>query len=77
MADLGILRKCRPCRFTLKLHHLIDTVEFTIIRLLFGMRDVVIRPAEISITVISLLAARIRNISAVWGVSKFFLVWRR
>jgi hypothetical protein len=52
MADLGILNHCRHRHFTSKLHHLIDTVEFTIVCLLLSTHTVVIRLAEISITVI-------------------------
>jgi hypothetical protein len=52
MADLGILKNCRHRRFTSKLHHLIDTGEFTVVCLLLSMCDVVIRLAEIFITVI-------------------------
>jgi hypothetical protein len=52
MADLGILKNCRHHHFTSKLHHPIDTVEFTVVCLLPSMHDVVIRFAEISITVI-------------------------
>jgi hypothetical protein len=73
MADLEISENCSHHYFTSKLHHLIDIVEFTVVCLLLSMHDVVVRLAEISITVIS-LPARIRDISAVWGVSKFFMV---
>jgi hypothetical protein len=52
MADLGILKNCRHRHFTSKLHHLIDTVEFTVVCLLLSMHDVVICLAEMSITVI-------------------------
>jgi hypothetical protein len=52
MADLGILKNCRHSHFTSELHHLIDTVEFTVVCLLFSMHDIVVRLAEISITVI-------------------------
>jgi hypothetical protein len=52
MADLGILKNWKLHHFTSKLHHLIDTVEFTVVCLLLSMHDVVIRLAEISITVI-------------------------
>jgi hypothetical protein len=52
MADLGILKNCRHCHFTSKLQHLINTVEFIVVCLLLSMHDVVIRLAEISMTVI-------------------------
>jgi hypothetical protein len=52
MADLGILKNCRHRHFTSKLHQLIDTVELPVVRLLLSMHDVVIRLAEIFITVI-------------------------
>jgi hypothetical protein len=49
---LAILKNCRHRHFTWKLHHLIDTVEFTVACLLLSIHDVVIRLAKISITVI-------------------------
>jgi hypothetical protein len=52
MAHLGILKSCRHRHFTSKFRHLINTVEFIVLCLLFSMHDVVIRFAEISITVI-------------------------
>jgi hypothetical protein len=52
MTDLGILKNCRHRHFTSKFHHLIDIVEFTVACLSLSMYDVVIRLAEISITVI-------------------------
>jgi hypothetical protein len=52
MADLGILKNFRHRHFSSKFHHLIDIVEFTIVCLSLSMHDVVIRLAEISITVI-------------------------
>jgi hypothetical protein len=52
MADLGILKNCGHRHFTSKLHHLIHTVEFTVVCFLLSMGDVVIGLAEISITVI-------------------------
>jgi hypothetical protein len=52
MADLGILKNCRHRHFTSKLHHLIDAVEFTVVCLLLSMHNVVIRLAEIFLTVI-------------------------
>jgi hypothetical protein len=52
MADLGILKNCRHRHFTSKLRHLINAVEFAVIYLLLSMHDVVIRLAEISITMI-------------------------
>jgi hypothetical protein len=51
-ADLGILENCKRRHFTAKLHHLIDTVEFTVVCLLLSMHDAVIYLAEISVTVI-------------------------
>jgi hypothetical protein len=52
MTDLGILKNCRHRHFTWKLHHLINTVEFTVVCLQLSMHDVVIRLAEWSITMI-------------------------
>jgi hypothetical protein len=52
MAGPGILKNCRHRHFTSELHHLIDTVEFTVICLFLFMHDIVIHLAEISITVI-------------------------
>jgi hypothetical protein len=52
MADLGILKNCRHRHFASKLHHLIDTVEFTVACLLLSMHEVGIYFAEISMTVV-------------------------